>query len=250
MPAKASPYEQFEQYLAGEMPPEERQLFEARLNSDPQLAETFRAYKQLNEEYSEMEQLREEEAALSGTLAQMNRKYFSAGETMVQKKQAPVRRMVFAVAAAASLIAAFFLLKPMWFAGGNKNLFNEYYENEQMSVERGAMDSAAQAAALYNAKDYAKTLTILEPFTKAHPEKTELQVFTGRCYLETAAYDKADSVFSAIAKGGTVFSDKAQWLQALVMLKQKQNEAAKQLLEKIPGNSAYYKQAKELMGKL
>lgn len=250
MSAESSIYEQIERYTSGEMEPEEKQSFEARLNSDLQLRETYTAYIKLNSEYAEMEQLREEEEALAGTLRQMNRKYFTAEEAAPIKKPAPVRRMIFSIAAAASLIAAFFLLKPVLFSTGNKDLFNEYYPNEQMTVERGVTDSAAEAAKFYNAGEYAKALAILEPFTRAHPEKTELQVFTGRSYLQTAAYPKADSVFRNIFNGTTVFRDKAQWLLAMVLLKQKKNEECKVVLNMIPETSAYFKQAKELRGKL
>lgn len=249
MSAETSIYEQIERYISGIMEPEEKQAFEAALNRDRSLTEKMLAYKKLNEEFSVMEQSKAGEEALSGTLQQMNQKYFTAPKK-ITGKPAPVRRMVFAVAAAASIIAAFFLLKPVLFNTGNKNLFNEYYPAEQMTVERGAVDSGTEAAKFYNAKEYTKALQILEPFTKAHPEKTELQVFTGRSYLETAAYAQADSVFSAVANGTSLFRDKAQFLRAMVMLKQKRNEECKAILAQIPASSSYYTTANELMRKL
>lgn len=249
MSAETSTYEQIERYISGIMDPEEKQAFEAALNRDKSLTEKMLAYKKLNEEFSVMEQSKAGEEALSGTLQQAGKKYFT-GEKNITKKPAPVRRMVFAFAAAASIIAAFFLLKPILFSTGNKDLFNEYYPGEQMSVERGAADSGAEAAKFYNAKEYAKALQILEPFTKAHPGKTELQVFAGRAYLETAAYAQADSVFSAVAGGTSLLRDKAQFLRAMVMLKQKRNEECKAILVQVPESSTYAEQAKELLKKL
>ncbi len=244
-------YEQMERYLAGEMEPGEQQAFETALNNDPQLKERFNTYRLLQKEYSDMERLRNNEAAFSATVQQLNREYFGATQTET-RKPAPVRKLFFALAAAASLLFAFFLLKPVLFGTGNKDLFGSYYTDEQFPRQRGVIDSATIAAGFYDKKEYAQTLNILEPYTQAHPEQTELLLFRGRCYIATAQYDKAVELFRTVAAGNApqVYRDKAQWLHALALLKQDKKEDCKKVLQQISEQSFYYKKAKELLEKL
>jgi hypothetical protein len=246
-----SRFEEIERYLSGEMEPGEQLNFEEGLKNDAALKEQLDLYRNLNGEYSVMEQSKAGEEALSGTLANMNRKYFFREEDTLRKK-APVRKLLFALAAAASLFFAFFLLKPVIFGKGDKDLFNEYYPEEQFPRERGKQDSASMAADFFDRKDYANALAILEPFTKSHPEKTEYQEFKGWAYLLAAQYGKAEEVFSALANGNApeIYREKAKFLQAGVLLKQNRKEDCKKILLEIPEKSTYYKKAKELLGDL
>lgn len=251
MPEAYTDYELMERYLAGEMEPGEQEAFEAALNNDVAFRERFSAYRLFNEEYSGMEQSRAGEETLTTTMKQLKDKYFLTTETGI-KKPAPVRKLIFALAAAASLLFAFFLLKPVLFGTGNKDLFGEYYVEEQFPRQRGVPDSATIAAGFYDKKEYTQTLNILEPYTNAHPEKTELLLFRGRCYIATAQYDKAVELFRAVTGSNApqVFRDKAQWLHALVLLKQDKKEDGKKILQQIPEQSFYYKKAKELLADL
>ena len=250
MAAELPDYEQIERYLSGDMEPAEQQAFESLLNQDPDAMQKLQTYKNLQQEYGFIEQSKPGEEALNHTFVRMKQKYF-APEEKTEKKTAPVRKMMFALAAAASVLIAFFLLKPVLFPSGNKDLFAQYYEDEQFTV-RGGTDSAATASAFYDQRDYARTLQILEPFTQAHPEKIELVIFKGKCYLQTNQYNKAEEIFTALVNGNApqMYREKAQWLHALLMLKQERKEDCRKLLIQIPEKSYYYKKAKQLLDDL
>lgn len=241
-------YELFEQYLAGELPPAETAAFEQKLQAEPGFREQFDAYKNIQQDFMLMESGRSQEAALTETLQQYNRQYFTAQQPQ-QAKVVSMKRRWYMVAAAASLIAAFFLLKPMIFTGGG-SLFNDYYAETPLDDARSNADSASRITELFNNKKYTEALTILEPYTAAHPDATSMLMAKGTCYMQTAAFEKANAVFTPIASGQTAYAARAQWMLAMVALKQDDKAACKPLLEKIPSGSEYYERAQRLLKKL
>jgi hypothetical protein len=242
-------YELFEQYLAGELPANETAALEKELQINARLKEEFDLYCNLQNDFLQMETGRAQESALAETLQQYNQQYFTAQQPQ-QAKVVSMKRRWYMVAAAASLIAAFFLLKPMLFTASDKNLFNEYYSEEGLSGVRGDADSVSRSAELFNAKKYAEALTILEPYTAVHPDATSLIMAKGTCYMQTAAFEKANAVFTPIASGQTAYAARAQWMLAMVALKQDDKAACKPLLEKIPAGSDYYTRARRLLKQL
>jgi tetratricopeptide (TPR) repeat protein len=249
MPGEIPTYELIEEYLSGDMNPSRKKAFEDMLEREPDMMEMMLTYKKLQEEFTGMETARTGEGALKENLASLNQQYFSREEKKMVKRT-PVRSIIITLAAAASILFAFFLLKPVLFGTGDKNLFNRYYEEETFSSGRGNTDSTGLAAGFYNAKNYDRALEILEPYTSNHPDATDLLLYLGRCYLQTEKYAKADALFSTIAGGNTVYRDKAQFLQALSMLKQQRKDECRKLLLQVKEKSAYYKKAQELLGEL
>jgi tetratricopeptide (TPR) repeat protein len=249
MPAENINYEQVERYLSGEMDAVEKTAFEQLLQNDPEVMQKMQTYKALQEEFTAMKTANAGERALKENLTVLNREYFSRDVKKITKRT-PVRNIIITLAAAASLLFAFFLFKPVLFGTGNKNLFNRYYEEEVFSVGRGNTDSTGLAAGFYNEKNYGRALEILEPYTNNHPAATGLLLYLGRCYLQTEKYIKAEAIFSGIAAGSSIYREKAQFLHALSLLKQERKEDCRKLLLQVNEKSAYYKKAQELLGEL
>jgi tetratricopeptide (TPR) repeat protein len=248
MNAEMSTYEWFDQYLAGELSAAEKAQFEQRLAADAEFRSLFEDYRNIENSFKEYEQNKASEAAFTQTLTQLNRQHFGTGTQQSKGKVVSMKRRWFVVAAAASIIAAFFLLNP--FTGGSGNLFNDYYEAESLSATRGSEDSASRIAEYYNAKDYNNALTLLEPYTEGHPDATDLQLAKAVCYLQTNRFTDAEAVLKPIAAAGTVYSQRAQWLRAMVQLKNDNKPACKEILQTIDSGSAYYERAQKLLKKL
>jgi tetratricopeptide (TPR) repeat protein len=239
-------YELFEQYLGGDLNAAEKAAFEQRLQTEPEVQALFTDYKNIQTDFIQYESAKPGEAALTGTLTELNREHFAAAAQPATAKVVSMKRRFYMIAAAASLIMGFFLLKPLFFTSQG-NLFNKYYDEEGLSVSRGETDTASTVANFYNQKEYAKALTLLEPYTEAHPTATDLLMAKGVCYLQTGRFAEADAVFAPVAASATVYSQRAQWLQAMVQLKQANKPACKTILEKINNTSAYYERAQRLL---
>jgi hypothetical protein len=239
-------YELFEQYLGGELNAAEKAAFEQRLQSEPEVQALFNDYKNIQQDFIQYENIKPGEAALGETLTALNREHFNAAAQPAAAKVVSMKRRWYMLAAAASVIMGFFLLKPMFFTSQG-DLFNKYYEEEQLSGIRGEADTVSTVADFYNQKEYTKALTLLEPYTLAHPSATNMLMAKGVCYLQTGRFAEADAVFAPIAASATIFQQRAQWLQAMVQLKQDNKPACKIILEKINSSSVYYERAQRLL---
>jgi tetratricopeptide (TPR) repeat protein len=238
-------YEKIELYLANEMSEQDRLAFEQEVNTNDELKETVALYQSLNEDYTQIETSKVGVSQLQDTLQEISPNYFR------EEKKAKVfsmKRTISIFAVAASLVFAFLLLKPMLFS--DKDLFKSYYEEEGLSTQRSNGDSVTKAIELFNQKEYTQALNYLEPITTADNSLTDLQLAKGVCYLNLDQYDKANKVFETIATGQTMYKERAQWLKAMLLLKQEKKAECKAYLQKIDSNSSYYKKAQELMGKL
>jgi tetratricopeptide (TPR) repeat protein len=238
-------YEKIELYLANEMSEQDRLAFEQDINTNTELKETVALYQSLNEEYTQIENSKVGVSQLQDTLQEISPNYFKEEK---KAKVFSVKRTVSLFAVAASLLFAFLLLKPMLFS--HKDLFKTYYEEETLSNQRSGGDSVSKAIELFNKKEYTQALTYLEPITNKDATATDLQLAKGVCYLNLAQYDKANTIFETVATGQTIYKERAQWLKAMLLLKQEKKAECKTYLQTIDSSSSYYKKAQELMGKL
>ncbi len=238
-------YEKIELYLANEMSEQDRLAFEQEMNTNAEVKETVALYQSLNDDYVQIENSKIGVSQLQQNLQEISPNYFK------EEKKAKVfsmKQTVSLLAVAASLFFAFLLLKPMLFS--NKDLFKSYYEEEALSTQRSNSDSVTKAIELFNKKEYSQALIYLEAITNKDADATDLQLAKGVCYLNLAQYDKANTVFETVATGQTIYKERAQWLKAMLLLKQEKKAACKTYLQTIETSSSYYKKAQELIGKL
>jgi tetratricopeptide (TPR) repeat protein len=240
-------YEQIESYVSGNMTAAEKMEFEKQMELDPELKETVALYRTLQESYTSIEQTKPGVLQLEKTLENVSGNYFK------EEKQAPVFTMqkTFRVlAVAASLILGFLLLQPVLFTKGNKDLFKTYYQQEELSVERGETDSIVKAILFFNKNEYQQALDYLEPVTQKNPEANNLILARGECYLGLNQFDKALKSFEEVAQKETVYKDRANWLKAMAYLKQEKFTECRNFLSTIAETSTYFKTAQKLIAKL
>lgn len=238
-----------ERYLAGELTNEEAQAFELRLQTDSEFAENFTIYQSIENEM----QGDEDEAQLKEELSRHTKKYFGKEEGGKVVPIGPVRkkRWLYAAVAAAACIALLLVFKP-WQPQkfSNEELYaqNAVPEDLPTTVRGDNKDSLfAKATELYNKKDYAAALPLLDSITRSKPGEAQLQLALGVCYLRTNQFETAISKFDSLAAGQSIYKYTALAWKAYVYLKQNNKEACIAALKQIPAEATEYKKAEKLI---
>jgi tetratricopeptide (TPR) repeat protein len=243
--------EQIEKYLGGELAPDELQAFEMRLQNDKAFADVFAMYKTIETEMHEAEDERELREKLSG----ITKKHFdiAAPAKVIVLKPQRTRWLLYATAAAASIIIVLFL-KP-W---GEKTLSNEqlyaqYAVPEELpAVVRGANEDSLllKATSLFNEIKYPAALILLDSIVKQRPTEAQLQLALGICFVETGKYDSAINRFDSLAVRESVYKYIAMEWKALAYLKQNKKADCIAVLKLIPADAGNYKKVNELIQQL
>ena len=231
--------EQFENYLSGDMPPEEKLRFEANLEKDKELYDLFHVYKTIDAEMYNTGKYSTEEAALRTTLQKLNAAYFKAEAPVIQMKST---KKIFRMAVAAAAGVILILVAYFSFFQNNtdpRQLANRYVKEDlsHLSITMdGAKDSLQQGIAAYNDKAYAKSVQLFEAVYKAHPENSDALKYAGITYLVTKEYNKALQCFNELAAKKELFSNPGMFLKAVTLLQRNQpgdREQAEQLLQQV-----------------
>lgn len=244
---------QIERYLAGELSTEEVQAFELRLEIDSEFAESFALYQSIQNEM----QSDEDEALLKEELSRHTKKYFGEeekGGKVIPMGPVTKKRWVYAAVAAAACIALLLVFKP-W---QDKRLSNDelYAQNavpeDLPTTLRGNNDDSlrARAAVLYNKKDFAAALPLLDSITRSNPREAQLQLALGICYLQTNKFELAINQFDSLAAGQSIYKYDAHAWKAYVYLKQNNKEACIAALKEIPAEAPNFKKAEKLIKEL
>lgn len=231
--------ELIENYLSGNLPPEESALFEKELLADEELKTLFNMYRTIENDMANAEQYKEQEQALKHTLQSLNAKYFKAEAPVVQmhKKHNFFRA---AMAAAAGLVLILVAYFTFFQSSGNPTKLADKYVKDELThlslTMDGVQDSLQVGMAAYNDKDYQKALQIFDGLYKSHPDDSYVLKYKGLAYLLTKNYDKALSSFDELAAKKHLFSNDGLFLKAVTLLERNQagdKDAAKLLLEQV-----------------
>ncbi len=236
--------EQFENYLSGDMLPEERLHFEANLEKDKELYDLFIVYQTIDAEMHNTGKYSDHEAALRSTLQKLNVVYFKAEASVLQMRSS--KRIFRTVATAA---AGVILILTAYFSFFRNNtdprqLANRYVKEDLLHLSitmDGAKDSLQQGIAAYNDKAYAASIQLFEAVYKAHPDNSDALKYAGITYLVTKEYSKALQCFNELAAKKELFSNPGMFLKAVTLLQRNQpgdGEQARQLLQQVINEKA------------
>lgn len=237
-------------YLEGDMEQEEKQGFEAQLQTDIELQQILREYEDIHQTLKMQLAPDAQDQQVQQTLQQFNREYFKA-EVLPQKTELKVFSMkpyLKWISVAAVLIIGLLVWAP-WSA----NLYEQYAISRQMSVaERGIgqEEPLGQAATLFNKKDYAAARKILQRQYMENPNNPLLSYYFSITLIETGQEYEARTVLMKLHEGESVFKYDAAYYVALSFLKEDKNNDALIWLHKIPEGTANYNKAQELIDRL
>lgn len=240
-------YNDIARYVEGEMTADERTAFEATLAADESLRAQLALYREVDGSLQQHLHAYEQRQQLQHTLQSLRGDYFGAA-AQPAKVISFKRYLRGAVAVAAILIAVVFVWQP-W----KPNLFNKFSETSMMPpAERGDNGNGLlqNAVTAFNKGDYAAAVTLLQQVKKQDTADSYVNFYYGVALLKNNQVPAARHVFDELYAGQSTFKYDAAFFQALGFLTEKNKEACKEWLQKIPADAAPYDKARELLQEL
>ncbi|WP_315822573.1 tetratricopeptide repeat protein [Paraflavitalea speifideaquila] len=119
-------------------------------------------------------------------------------------------------------------------------------------VERGShLDTVLlEATTAFNNREFNVAAVNLAEVLQYQPDNSFALFYFGVSLLQTNQTPAARAVFEKLFKGESAFKYEAAFYEALSYLKEKDEDNAKDWLEKIPADAPNYAKAQELMKKL
>ena len=234
---ETSIYDQFEDYLQGNMSVEHKIDFESRLKNDAQFKQNFEDYEltssMLQNHYAE------ETNDLKKTLEVMGKKHIKPEE----KKSKIIRfnTKFFAIAAMFLVVFSVYI-----FTDNTSTNYADYNQHPEAAfVERSNNQAdVLKAQQVFNNKDYKQAIEVFEKLDLSN--NNDMQLYYGIALIETNQFEKAENVLLKISKNA-LFEDEAFWYLGLSKLKQKDYQSSKVYFEKISEDFRAYKKVKKLI---
>ena len=255
-------YEKIEQYINGELSPDELTAFELQIQEDKELAAEVILYRNVLNGLQNNASAKAGEAAFLKTL-ELNKKKLQQPAIVKTIPFYKSKNFRIAVVAIAASVLAAVLLSPLFTKPKNtEQLYAQYAMHDTISATiRGnnpdtnlvlpkiadSLFTLMQSA--YNNKQYALALPLLKSYLATHNE-VEYKLALGICLLETNQYKEAIDSFQSVAKTENVLKYKAIWYTALSYLKQNKTALCKETLQQIPPEADEYNNAKQLLKQL
>jgi len=249
-------YEQIEQYVLGQLPPEERAAFEQAIENDPELARQVAL-----------------ERALQKTLQEKDVRDFRASLAEAQKKhreEKPFKGGLSPLYLAISIAASLLLLTAViwWWQSGRADASGEQLANAYLfefdpgidpfdPVSRSEDTASLQLlqrfsleweklGSIYTPGKYQIALAQLDTLSSLDPvfsivSAHELNFYRGMCYLHMGENEKAVGIFQEVK---APFLEKATFFRAIALLRSGRAAEAGSILESIAGTESHpYKEA-------
>lgn len=236
-----------EDYLNGLLSPTDKLAFEADLQKDIALSEELELHKRLrsfvkeNEVQSLKSQVKdwlleeEEDEEETKIISLPSAKSKSSFNTNYILRIAAVLMLV-------SGVGWYFISNN---TAGNETQFLALLSSQNPEQLQGVADERTAWTQAYRDKNYQNVIDYVSKKTEQSPEEV---YYLGLSYVITKQYEKAIEQFTKKSILDSVYVEKANWALALVYLKQKNDDLAKPLLEKIAGSdSEFSEKAKELL---
>jgi hypothetical protein len=231
----------FGQYLENELSSEEKTNFEKQLSEDTELASSFEIFKELHlhleNKFSNEQELKD----FKNTLKSISKEKFKTQKIKV----VAFKPWQYTIAASVAILVGLFFFQ-------NVNPSFEEYNNPEMAtfVERGYVNENLKLAQdAFNSKKYKTSIPFFEGVLKMN-KSPEIQYFYAISLLEDTQFQKAETNFSELKSGTSIYKIKATWYLALSKLKQKEYKSCKEILLTIPDDFEDYHQVQQLLNDL
>ncbi len=238
-------YTLFEDYLLKALSETEKEAFETRLSTAPAFKQRFNTYKELS---AFLEHTFENEAAstdFKNNLKAISSKHFK--KQQATKKGIQFKPWQYAMAASIALLIGITLFNKL-----SHPVYADYANYDSISLTvRGNEDGLLKTAEnAFNKKDFAKAEVAFKELLLTDEKNSELQFYRGVTNIELNNFAMADWLLKGLKDGHSVYKTKATYYLALSKLKQKQYDAAVEILKTIPDEAEEHKLAQKLIKKL
>lgn len=242
-------YDMINRYLDGEMSAEDVNAFEEQMQQDIDLKNEVALLKDVNETLKIKLHPGEVETSLLNSLKEMNSEYFS--NRPEQAKIIPLNRRRWMTAVAAVFVMA--LLLTVWQPWKKEDLYKQYASIQMPGIaERGAASDSLLNSAVknFNNKNFADAARSFEAALKDSSQNSFVQYYYAIALLENGDIEKSRVQLTELYIGESTFKYDAAFYAALSYLKEKNTDACKEWLNKIPVDAGIYNKAQELLKKL
>ncbi len=235
-------FEYIQDYLDGNLTPEELQRFENELARNAELQAEADHQRALRDTIAK--QLRADEGlpALNATLQTVSGAHF--GKPAKPKRSAVVRWLI-PVAAAACLLVIFNM--PGWWTDNYEAL-----PDMPASMTRGVASEAItkQAADAFNAKEYVASMPLLKELVAEDTTHMRNRYYLGLSYLGLKDYEQSAATLRPLAEGASVYADDAGYFLAVSLWHLGKPDEALRYAERVTPQSDYYRKAQKLSHRL
>ncbi|WP_316817457.1 hypothetical protein [Pedobacter nyackensis] len=240
-------------YLEGDMELQEKESFEASVQTDTELQDLLAEYKNVHQTLKMKIAPSEMDGQVEATLSSLNQQYFK-GEVLAEAVVKDAAK-VFSIKPYLKWmsVAAILVIGLLVWAPWSANLYEKYAVSKEMSVvERGEGDknNLEIAADFYNAGNFAAASGVLQKEYELKPDNSLAAYYYGVSLVETDRIEEARTVLTKVFEGESIFKNDAAYYIALSYVKQKNNQEALNWLAKIPLGTSNYDKAQELTKKL
>jgi TolA-binding protein len=231
----------FGQYLENELSAEEKINFEKQLSEDTEFASEFETFKELNLHLENKFGNATELNAFKKNLKSISKEHFKTKKSKV----VAFKPWQYAIAASVAILVGVFFFQ-------NINPSFDDYDNPEMATftERGDVNENLKSAQdAFNTKEYKAAIPYFEVVINS-TKSPEIQYFYAVSLLEDNQFQKAETNFSELKSGTSIYKNKATWYLALSKLKQKEYTSCKEILLTIPDDYEDYDQVQDLLNEL
>lgn len=235
-------FEHIQDYLDDILSPEDRQRFEEELARNANLRSETDHQRSLRETLGKRLAANEGVPAFVQTLQTVSDAHFSKPK---ERKRFTVVRWLIPVVAAACLLLVFIL-------PGRWSVDYEALPDLPVSVTRGvgAENRSRQAAEAFNAKDYQRSIQLLQPLIAKDTTQIRYRYYLGLSYLGLKDYRQSADVLSTVADGKAVYADDARYFLAVALWRLDELDEALRYAERVTSQSEYHRKARKLVDQL
>lgn len=227
-----------EAYLDGELSPEERTQFEARLAAEPDL----RSAKREQQEAIIALRLLEKEALRQS----LKQQWAELDQEVETDKQAQLRSFVrplyWAAGIAALVLVLFWVFRPQAEFSSSQELAMAYFDPAPEALTKSTSDTSrfAEAMTLYRAEDYQGAETLFLAIMRETPSENA-HFYLALSQMAQQKWALAGSNLQALTNH-PVWGEQVRWNQLLLALQEGREQKAEKLLEEILNATRHYKQ--------
>jgi hypothetical protein len=239
-------YDMINRYLDGEMNAEELKTFEAAMLQNADLKNEVELLRDVHATLKIKLHPGEDETTLRNSLREMNAEFFSGRSE--QAKVIPLNRRKWMTVIAAVFVLA--LLLTVWQPWKKEDLYMQYADVQMPGIaKRGAAsDSLLQSAVEnFNNKKFAEAIPAFETVLKDSAGNSFVQYYYAIALLKNHQTERSRIELTLLYNGNSLFKYDAAFYMALSYLKEKNNAACKDWLNKIPADAGPYGKAQELL---
>lgn len=226
----------FRAYLSGDMPDLERNAFEKQLSEDDELKGSF-------EDFQEFENaLRDAE-----TVEIYDQVGGWEASHQTKKPAGKIRTLWIVAASIAAVVIATFLIWQPNAEPSSEEMVASYFEPyDNVITVRGKKEVLDKALLAYDQKKYQKALELFNQY----PDDSIAVFYRAETLMALKKYDASIKEFDRVIQQNDIFTEVAQFHQALAFLGNGQRNNAIKALKSISKDSFYYDKARDLLKKL